>query len=149
MKCHLPFLTRLTKPKPFEFAQTTLRCYLSSGVREAIRVVLVIATLIVIGVLAWQGATAAGNPDPTAPQISPSVAILDIGVLVFREGLECILVLSAIIASMGYGAIVGIVSRWGFRSCSFFAFRFDPHTPMAKCQPAELRNLLAFLLSQK
>jgi high-affinity iron transporter len=100
MKCHLPFPTRLTKPKPFEFAQTTLRCSLSSGVREAIRVVLVIATLIVIGVLAWQGATAAGNPDPTAPQISPSVAILDIGVLVFREGLECILVLSAIIASM-------------------------------------------------
>ena len=65
-----------------------------------IRVVLVIAALILVGVLAWQGVTAAGNPDPAAAHISPTVAILDIGVLVFREGLECILVLSAVIASM-------------------------------------------------
>ena len=53
-----------------------------------------------VGVLVWQGITAAGNPDPTAPNISPAAAILNIGVLVFREGLECILVLSAIMASM-------------------------------------------------
>ena len=65
-----------------------------------IRVVLVIAALSVVGVLAWQGVMAAGNPDPTAAHISPAAAILDIGVLVFREGLECILVLSAVIASM-------------------------------------------------
>src|SRR5213079_1409087 len=31
---------------------------------------------------------------------SPTVAFLDIGILVFREGLECILVLAAITASM-------------------------------------------------
>jgi high-affinity iron transporter len=70
------------------------------NVRVVIRVVLVIAALIVVGVLAWQGVVAAGNPDPAAANISPNAAILDIGVLVFREGLECILVLSAVIASM-------------------------------------------------
>jgi len=43
----------------------------------------------------WQG-----SPDPTQPNTSPTAAFLDIGVLVFREGLECILVLAAITASM-------------------------------------------------
>jgi high-affinity iron transporter len=44
--------------------------------------------------------TAKGAPDPTQPHTSQTVAVLDIAVLVFREGLECILVLSAITASM-------------------------------------------------
>src|SRR5216683_498373 len=48
----------------------------------------------------WQGVTAHGAPDPTLPHTSAAVASLDIGVLVFREGLECILVLAAITASM-------------------------------------------------
>jgi high-affinity iron transporter len=61
---------------------------------------LVVATAIVLGVLIWQGLTAKGAPDPTQPHTSQPVAILDIAVLVFREGLECILVLSAITASM-------------------------------------------------
>lgn len=55
---------------------------------------------MIFGVLVWQGMTSAGNPDPTLSHTSTSAAILDIGVLVFREGLECILVLSAITASM-------------------------------------------------
>jgi high-affinity iron transporter len=50
--------------------------------------------------LVWQGVSAQGAPDPTRPNTSPTVAFLDIGVLVFREGLECILVLAAITASM-------------------------------------------------
>src|SRR5580704_14916008 len=61
---------------------------------------LLIAAAIVIAVLIWQGMTANGAPDPTQPHTSKTVALLDIGVLVFREGLECILVLSAITASM-------------------------------------------------
>jgi high-affinity iron transporter len=64
------------------------------------RAVLVIAGAIVLGVFVWQGVTAKGAPDPTQPHTSQTVALLDIGVLVFREGLECILVLSAITASM-------------------------------------------------
>jgi len=59
-----------------------------------------IAVLAVISVLVWQGIFAQGAPDPTGPDTSKTVAALDIGVLVFREGLECILVLAAITASM-------------------------------------------------
>jgi len=64
------------------------------------RILLGSAALAVTGILVWQGVTAHGAPDPTLPHTSPMVAIMDIGVLVFREGLECILVLSAITASM-------------------------------------------------
>ena len=69
-------------------------------VRTVFRILLIICALIVIGTLVWQGVTAQGNPNPTAPHTSPTAAVLDIAVLVFREGLESILVLAAIIASM-------------------------------------------------
>jgi high-affinity iron transporter len=59
-----------------------------------------VAALAVIAILIWQGIFAQGAPDPTQPNTSRAVAALDIGVLVFREGLECILVLAAITASM-------------------------------------------------
>ena len=61
---------------------------------------LALAAAIVAAILIWQGVTEHGVPDPTRPNTSPTVAFLDIGVLVFREGLECILVLAAITASM-------------------------------------------------
>lgn len=64
------------------------------------RILLALAALAVTGVLVWQGLTAQGAPDPTVAHTTPAVAVLDIAVLVFREGLECILVLSAITASM-------------------------------------------------
>lgn len=59
-----------------------------------------IAAIAVIAMITWQGVTAHGVPDPTQPNTSPTVAFLDIGILVFREGLECVLVLAAITASM-------------------------------------------------
>ena len=65
----------------------------------ALRALLFIAALLIVGILVWQGFTAHGNPNPT-PTTSPAAATLDIGVLVFREGLETILVLAAIVASM-------------------------------------------------
>ena len=68
--------------------------------RTAFYAALLIGALAVAGVLVWQGFTAAGNPVPDAPNTSAAVAVLDIGVLTFREGLECVLVLSAITASM-------------------------------------------------
>jgi high-affinity iron transporter len=58
------------------------------------------AAIFVVAMIAWQGLAAHGAPDPMQPNTSPTVAFLDIGVLVFREGLECILVLAAITASM-------------------------------------------------
>lgn len=66
----------------------------------ALRIGLVAAALFVVGMLIWQGITAEGAPDPMRPNTRPSVAFLDISILVFREGLECILVLAAITASM-------------------------------------------------
>ena len=66
----------------------------------ALRIGIFAAAICVIGVIMWQGVTAHGAPDPTQPNTTPTVAFLDIGVLVFREGLECILVLTAITASM-------------------------------------------------
>jgi len=67
--------------------------------RPLFRVLLVLAALAVVAILVWQGVTAAGNPDPMVNTGSAS-AVLDISVLVFREGLECILVLSAITGGM-------------------------------------------------
>src|SRR5260370_12421666 len=57
--------------------------------------------LSLTAVMIWQAFSQGGNPDPLAPQLSFNAAALDIGVLVFREGLECILVLAAITATMG------------------------------------------------
>ncbi len=70
------------------------------ALRLAFRIALLVAASLVVGILVWQGVTAHGSPDPTIPRTSPTVALLDIGVLVFREGLECILVLAAITAGM-------------------------------------------------
>src|SRR6202171_2733964 len=68
--------------------------------KAALRIGIVVAAIAVVAMIVWQGVTAHGAPDPTQPNTSPTVAFLDIGVLVFREGLECILVLAAITASM-------------------------------------------------
>src|SRR3954447_8937375 len=59
-----------------------------------------LAAVAVVELLIWQGVAAHGSPDPLQPNTTQHVAIMDIGVLVFREGLECILVLAAITASM-------------------------------------------------
>src|ERR1700691_2545042 len=72
----------------------------SKFVRSAFLAAIIFMALTVAGILVWQGLTAKGAPDPTQAHNSPRVAVCDIGVLVFREGLECILVLSAITASM-------------------------------------------------
>ncbi|WP_274649548.1 FTR1 family iron permease [Paenibacillus humicola] len=57
-------------------------------------------TLLIVGVFVWQGMTANGNPDPSASNLTPGAAILNTAILVFREGLEAILVLSAITAGL-------------------------------------------------
>jgi high-affinity iron transporter len=89
----LPMM-RLTSPPP-QIGSLPAKC-----ANLIIRGLLVFAAAFVVAVLIWQGITAHGSPDPTRAHGSKAVAIFDIGVLVFREGLESILVLSAIIASM-------------------------------------------------
>jgi len=68
--------------------------------RLTVRLLLILAALLIVALLTWQGITAHGNPNPEAPGTTKASAIIDIGVLVFREGLESILVLSAILANM-------------------------------------------------
>ncbi len=59
-----------------------------------------IGGLALAALLLFEGFTANGNPNPLAPHSDGAAAILDISVLVFREGLECILVLAAVTAGM-------------------------------------------------
>ena len=72
----------------------------SRATRFVFRLLLLAAVLLIVAIFMWQGVTASGTPDPTLPHTTSNVAILDTGILVLREGLECILVLSAIVASM-------------------------------------------------
>ena len=65
-----------------------------------IYVFVALAALPVVAILIWQGLSAQGNPDPTVPNTTHLAAILDTSVLVFREGLESILVLAAITAGL-------------------------------------------------
>ncbi len=59
--------------------------------------------IVLAGLLVWQFATAAGGtPDPTDPNthLSHLAVVVDSGILVLREGLETILVLAVLTASM-------------------------------------------------
>ncbi len=60
----------------------------------------VLAILLVAAVFVWQAVAAHGSPDPTAKNLSPAAMVLGTAVLVFREGLEAILVLAAVMAGM-------------------------------------------------
>lgn len=77
-----------------------LTSHVHSWLKPALWTFLLAAAALIIGVLVWAGFTAGGNPNPTAPDTSATAAVLNIGVLVFREGLECILVLTAVTASL-------------------------------------------------
>lgn len=61
---------------------------------------LFLAAALVLMVLIWQAFTAGGNPNPSIHGISPTAGIIYTAVLVYREGLECILVLSAVLAGL-------------------------------------------------
>ena len=70
------------------------------AVRIGGRIAIWTGIAIVLGVLVWTAIASGGSPDPTRLDSPATVKALDIAVLVFREGLECILVLAAITASM-------------------------------------------------
>lgn len=60
----------------------------------------VLGGLLIAGVLVWQAIASHGSPDPSAKGLSTSSMMLSSGVLVFREGLEAILVLAAVTAGL-------------------------------------------------
>lgn len=77
------------------------------------------AIVTIVALLIWQAVTAHGTPNPVAAQISPAAAVLDTGILVFREGLEAILVLAALTASLvrtdeGYWRPVALGAGFSF-----------------------------------
>lgn len=104
--------------------------YQGSSHRSVLRqwvkgIVIIAASVAVASILIWQGISAAGNPDPRAPHTTLTSGALDIAVLVFREGLESILVLAAILAGLrgknqvynrpikagiGLGLIAGVIT---------------------------------------
>ncbi|KQL55134.1 iron permease [Heyndrickxia shackletonii] len=63
-------------------------------------ILIALSIVVLIGVLVWQGVYFKGNPDPTASHITPGAAVINTAILVFREGLEAILVLAAIISGL-------------------------------------------------
>jgi high-affinity iron transporter len=94
----------------------------STPVRRTILgwIAFVAAAGCIVAVLVWQAVAAAGAPDPTVAR-GHAAATVDIAVLVFREGLECVLVLAAMTASMQdtqarqrtpivYGVLAGVVA---------------------------------------
>ena len=64
------------------------------------RIAIVASSLLILSVFIWQAVTADGNPDPTTAGLSPAATIFSAAVLVFREGLEAVLVLAAVTAGM-------------------------------------------------
>ncbi len=66
---------------------------------EWYRWVLALGMAIVVCVMIWQGMQFAGVPDPFAHNLHPSAVVINTSLIVFREGLEAILVLAAITAS--------------------------------------------------
>jgi high-affinity iron transporter len=91
----------------------------SRPLRPVTALALLVGALLAAALLIWQGIAAAGSPDPTLPHTSAPVAVLDIAVLVFREGLECVLVLSAITAGLmgthqSYRRPIGLGGGVGF-----------------------------------
>ena len=74
--------------------------HLGNYTNVTLRIVLALAALAVLGAMVWQGVTSSGNPDPTATHLSREAVILNTGIIVFREGLEAILILAALSASL-------------------------------------------------
>jgi high-affinity iron transporter len=67
---------------------------------SAPRFILFVSGSLVLGAIIWQILAVLGNPNPLTLDTHSSAAVVDISVLVFREGLECVLVLAAISAGM-------------------------------------------------
>jgi high-affinity iron transporter len=63
-------------------------------------VVLGASALAVVAVMIWQAIVAGGAPDPEAAGLSAAAVVLSSSILVFREGLEAILVLAAVTAGL-------------------------------------------------
>ncbi len=79
-------------------SDTTVRS--QPGRSRSFPIAFTVGACLLLGVAVWQAIASAGVPSPAALGRGSIAQIVDIAILVFREGLECILVLSAITASL-------------------------------------------------
>src|SRR5438552_2222281 len=93
--CQQPKVNVLPRATPENRSSRTL----------VVRVSLLFAALFVIAIFVWQGIAAHGAPDPLQAHTTATVASLDIGVLLFREGFEVVLFLQSYHLRLG-GAVV-------------------------------------------
>ncbi|HYM68333.1 MAG TPA: FTR1 family protein [bacterium] len=94
--------TRAAFAGDMEAGHSTMERVVHAGTGRIVQTALIAsAAALVAAVFVWQAVTQGGNPDPTVTRLTPAAAIVDTGILVFREGLEAILVLAAITASLG------------------------------------------------
>lgn len=74
------------------------------GFRKIWKLTIFSILLLLLGVLVWQGITSSGNPPDPGDTISKHInhvsVMINAGILVFREGLEAILVLAALTSSL-------------------------------------------------
>jgi high-affinity iron transporter len=63
-------------------------------------VLIALGAVLIIGLITWQAVEFSGVPDPSIKNLNATSAVISCGLLVFREGLEAILVLSAITATV-------------------------------------------------
>ena len=73
---------------------------LPPGRRMVAPIFLGVAAGALAAIVLWSAFTSGGVPDPTLPTQSRSAAALDTAILVFREGLEAVLVLAALTTSL-------------------------------------------------
>jgi hypothetical protein len=106
--------------------------------KRSLRFGVSVAAVLIILVFVWEGIASSGNPNSIAPGTTITASVLDIGVLVVREGLECILVLAVCETSvrrvaqcverMGQGvrlSTLALLLRWA---------RVDPMAVGCHCQ---------------
>jgi high-affinity iron transporter len=73
----------------------------SSLVAKAAKLLFALISIsFLVGLLFWQAVRFDGAPDPAAEGLSPRAVVLNTGILVFREGLEAVLILAALTASL-------------------------------------------------
>lgn len=70
------------------------------GLLNAKTVLISLGVLLIAGVFVWQSVADHGVPNVARPNLSSTAVVVNAGILVFREGLEAILVLSAITAGL-------------------------------------------------
>ena len=95
--------------------------------KYAIATVKVTVSLLALGALIWQGFVELRNVYPRSVETGSTAGVLDISILVFREGLECILVLAAVTAGMsrskqGNGKAISAGAGFGLLAILFTWF---------------------------